>query len=64
MAETNEELEICHSLENVSCTNGTPNGSSQPKTTDEIVPSVESKPIDEPITTTTTTTTESSNVMD
>jgi len=60
MAEMNEELEICQSLENVNCTNETPNQSTEPKTTNEIVSSIESKTIDEqPI-----VSTESSNVMD
>ena len=45
MAETNEELEMCHGLENVNCTNDTPN---EPKTTNEIFPSMESKLPDQP----------------
>lgn len=45
MAETNEELEMCHGLENVNCTNDTPN---EPKTTNEISPSMESKLPDQP----------------
>jgi hypothetical protein len=49
MAEINEELEICHSLENVNCTNETPT---------EIVSSTEPEPTDEPI-----ISTESSNLM-
>lgn len=59
MAEMNEELEICHSLENVNCTNDTPNGSTEPKTTNEILPITEPKTTDEPI-----IPTESSTVME
>ena len=50
MAEMNEELEICHSLENVNCTNETP---SEPQQTNESEPSTEATPA--PTTTTTTT---------
>lgn len=46
LAETNEELEMCHSLENVNCTNDTP---SEPKTTNEICPSMESKISEQPV---------------
>ncbi len=47
IAELNEELEICHSLENVNCTNETPietkmTSSTEPKTTDEPIVSTES----------------------
>ncbi len=55
LAEMNEELEICQSLENVNCTNE-PNESTEPKTTNEIIPSTEPKITDQPIV--------SSNVMD
>jgi hypothetical protein len=56
MAEMNEELEICQSLENVNCKNE----STEPKTTNELVLSTEPKTTDEqPI-----VSTESSNVMD
>jgi len=40
----NEEHEICHGLENVSCDNETP---SEPKTTNEIVSTTETKITDE-----------------
>ena len=52
MADTNEELEICHSLENVNCSNETPNQpdeSTEPKPTNDE-PIVSPKP-SEPITT-------------
>jgi hypothetical protein len=58
MAEINEELEICHSLENVNCASETPNESTEPKTTNEIIPSIEPKTTNEP-----TVSTESSNSM-
>lgn len=60
MAEMNEELEICHSLENVNCTNEIPNGSTEPKTTNEILPIIEPKTTDEAI----ISTEASSNIMD
>ena len=47
LAETNDESEICQSLENVNCNNETPmepatTESTEPKTTDEpIVPTTE-----------------------
>ncbi|CAF3762028.1 unnamed protein product [Rotaria sordida] len=56
MAETNEELEICHSLENVNCANDTPSESTDTKITNEPTASTESKTINEPI--------EPSNSMD
>lgn len=46
LAEMNEELEMCHSLENVNCTNDMP---TEAKTTNEIFPSIESKISDQPI---------------
>jgi hypothetical protein len=46
MAEINEELEICHSLENVNCTSETPN---EPKTTNELTESIEPKTTNEPM---------------
>ncbi|CAF1291041.1 unnamed protein product [Adineta ricciae] len=58
MAETNEELEICHSLENVNCTNETP---SEPQQTNESEPSTEPLP---PKTTTTATTEDITNEME
>ncbi len=54
----NEELEICHSLENVNCASETPNESTEPKTTNEIIPSIEPKTTNEPM-----VSTESSNPM-
>jgi hypothetical protein len=60
MAEMNDELEICHSLENVNCTSDTPNEPIEPKTTNEILPSIEPKTTtEEPI-----ISTESSTLMD
>ena len=52
MAEMNEELEICHSLENVNCASETPNEpgeSTELKTTDETVASTETNITNEPI---------------
>lgn len=62
----NEELEICHSLENVNCDNETP---SEPKTTNEIISTTETKIADEIIPTVEptgepTASTESSNTME
>jgi hypothetical protein len=63
MADTNEELEICHSLENVNCNNETPNESTEPKPTHDE-PIVPDKP-EEPITTNESiVTTEPSTSMD
>jgi hypothetical protein len=52
MAETNEELEICHSLENVNCSNESPHEpgeSNEMKTTDEPIASTEVKTPTEPV---------------
>jgi len=51
MAEINDELEICQSLENVNCTNETPH---EPETTNEIIPPTEPTTTDQPIISTNT----------
>ena len=49
MAEMRDELEICHNLENITCTNGILNEANEQTVIDETITSIESKTTNDPI---------------